>query len=63
MNFSLLKRVGINSVVLSLARPNSFFRILQKGDKKSSCTISFSGARGNHYVKNVILLGIPDHIQ
>ena len=44
--FSLLKRVGINLVVLLLAKPNFFFWFLQKGDNQSSCTISFSGARG-----------------
>ena len=55
--------VGINLVVLSLAKPNFSFRFLQKGDNQSSCTISFSGARGNHYVNHVILLDILNHIQ
>ena len=44
--FSLLKRVGINLVVLSLAKPIFSVRFLQKGDNHSPCTISFSGAKG-----------------
>ena len=42
----------MNLVVLSLAKSNFSFRFLQKEDNQSSCTISFSGARGYSLCKS-----------
>ena len=47
-----IKQNGISLVVLSLAKPNFSFRFLENGDNKSSCTISFSTARGKSLCKS-----------